>query len=620
MKNLKPFKDHEVDLYVDFVNHKVHEFIQEHSCIGLGPQYGVLSHDEVQNDLVLYRMHNHFEKPDNSNASNRKRKSLLAALKYDYHGLSHFQPGSDTSISVFSRKCLYEVRSNIITDLRDFRIDWCALPTSGETFISARGDTSILAKLRDKEQWCVTPDCSLYFSKIAYANRWIKKCAKQHINDSCGGMTNVFRSLLEKARSGEDVPDFVKDFINSNNKKNLGFNVFHYCLRKYVYTYVQGARFTTVPKGVEADRVIECEAMCNMFVQRAIEASLRTKIKDTFDIDLETSQEVHKLMISDLSNATIDLKNASNSVFMCVIKWLFPKNVYDMICRTRSGTISVPGVIDHYGLNMVAPMGNGYTFGLMTYILLHFARYFDSFAHVYGDDIIIDQDVAYDLIDVLGHIGFMTNDKKTFIDGAFRESCGAFTYNGLPLVSFKLEWASDICEAIINVNKLNVLRRVVTGKLQTDLDELWHTLKGCSPALSLCSEPTLFSSNATSVSDIWNHMSSLKQMLQVGIWVPTRMLVRLHKKLDSVRRRYEFNTPLREQLKTNLQIRNTYLRYEYRKVSVTYKKYPVQDVRSPAWVAYYLYNGRCSAPPLGRTIIKKKLIICEQGCYVNLAA
>ena len=102
-------------------------------------------------------------------------------------------------------------------------------------------------------------------------------------------------------------------------------------------------------------------------------------------------------------------------------------------------------------------MGNGFTFGLMTFTLLCAARQYDSFAHVFGDDIIIDGDVAPAFIDLLHVTGWTLNSSKTFLTGPFRESCGGFVHSGVYLDSYKIEWAENIVEACVTVNKVRRL-------------------------------------------------------------------------------------------------------------------------------------------------------------------
>jgi hypothetical protein len=81
-------------------------------------------------------------------------------------------------------------------------------------------------------------------------------------------------------------------------------------------------------------------------------------------------------------------------------------------------------------------MGNGFTFELESLIFASLAfaagagddgRTFT----VFGDDIIVQTDVAAEVLALLRYCGFETNDRKTFVKGPFRESCGGDYFNGV---------------------------------------------------------------------------------------------------------------------------------------------------------------------------------------------
>jgi hypothetical protein len=86
---------------------------------------------------------------------------------------------------------------------------------------------------------------------------------------------------------------------------------------------------------------------------------------------------------------------------------------------------------------MIAPMGNGYTFGLMSLVYYSLLRGYaqligsDSVITAYGDDIIVSSDFARNAVYLLQKFGFVINEQKSYITGPFRESCGGDYLNGI---------------------------------------------------------------------------------------------------------------------------------------------------------------------------------------------
>jgi hypothetical protein len=87
---------------------------------------------------------------------------------------------------------------------------------------------------------------------------------------------------------------------------------------------------------------------------------------------------------------------------------------------------------------MFSGMGNGCTFPVETVIFYALAKATaesegldNPILSVYGDDVIVDASVAQKVMDVFAHAGFKPNRGKSFIDGPFRESCGADFFLGV---------------------------------------------------------------------------------------------------------------------------------------------------------------------------------------------
>lgn len=100
-------------------------------------------------------------------------------------------------------------------------------------------------------------------------------------------------------------------------------------------------------------------------------------------------------------------------------------------------------------------MGNGYTFELESAIFYCVALATCEFlglptedVSVYGDDIIVPTQAAYQLKEILNELGFTLNQEKSFTSGPFRESCGADFFYGVNvrpfLIRSELKSASDV--------------------------------------------------------------------------------------------------------------------------------------------------------------------------------
>ena len=458
-----------VSQLASFVNQSIADFLSKNETyVPLGPDFGTMSYSEAAMNLQLHRMHKKFEVPEHADPAERKQRTLEDVIGYDIGGLKVFNPAC-MDLDPAVRHLLYNARERLNEIISDYRFSVSNLEfPSGETYVSASGDISLYAKLRDRHQWCVTLVCFELFARVAYNTPMLKYAARRHFK--------TFQR--ETNKKFDDTAMFVK--AKRLFPKKYGYEIFKAKLRCIV-TFVKAARLTTVPKTILVDRVIECDAFCNMIVQRAIDVGIWDLIKTHFGVDLKESQLLHKILIQDLSNATIDLKNASNSIWLAVVQW-FMKNTRLLrdLMASRCGIIETSGY--QYRLNMLSPMGNGFTFGVMTLLFLTISRELDSFAHVFGDDIIVDRDVAPLLIETLKSIGCQINETKTFTKGDFRESCGGFTSSGQYITSFDIEYAEDVVDAVSVINKIGIMANSHPTPVTQQLQELHYNLVRSVPA------------------------------------------------------------------------------------------------------------------------------------------
>lgn len=198
---------------------------------------------------------------------------------------------------------------------------------------------------------------------------------------------------------------------------------------------VQHNKIVCVPKNAKTSRTIAIEPTLNGFIQKGIDLELRSKLH-RFGINLSDqaiNQRLARLGSLDGGLATIDLSAASDSISIELVRELLPADWFLLLNATRSPSYQLSK--DNLTLRRYekfCSMGNGFCFPLETLIFSAAVAYCVSVTkpanscwHVYGDDIIVAQDSALLLLEVLADIGFKANMDKTFIVGPFRESCGA---------------------------------------------------------------------------------------------------------------------------------------------------------------------------------------------------
>ena len=221
----------------------------------------------------------------------------------------------------------------------------------------------------------------------------------------------------------------------------------------YILKVVDFCRYTSVPKTFDIERGIAIEPTLNVYIQLGVKSVLYARLKNRWDIDLTDQSWNQELALSSSKTddlVTVDLKGASNSVTVLAACMLLPVEWFDFLDDLRSRNIKIPLESDprRKTINrteMFSAMGNGFTFAIETIIFAALARYAmrktgtkGSMA-VYGDDIIIPQPAYKVLHELLLLFGFQINEDKTFVNGPFRESCGADCLLGYDVTPFKLD-------------------------------------------------------------------------------------------------------------------------------------------------------------------------------------
>lgn len=229
---------------------------------------------------------------------------------------------------------------------------------------------------------------------------------------------------------------------------------------------VEENRVVTVPKSAKTQRVIAAEPTGNLFLQKGFGGYFRKVLKRVgVDLDDQTINQdaAAKAYLDGL--ATIDLRSASDTLSTQLVYELIPSDWFDALStlRCRFGIYSDPtsGLDRKVYYEKFSSMGNGYTFELESLIFWALSsacmelKGFRGQPFVYGDDIIVPQAVASDVIQLLSFAGFETNLDKTFVSGNFFESCGRHYFAGYDVSPpYQKEVVSDVFEAIRFHNRI----------------------------------------------------------------------------------------------------------------------------------------------------------------------
>lgn len=291
--------------------------------------------------------------------------------------------------------------------------------------------THLLRKLSDEQLWTVSPGA---------------------IHHAFGGLLrnhHYLESLLDRNGQGIVCLDYERAFEKYISRLDV----------------VNNNKLSFVLKTAKTHRSIATEPLLNGFYQKGIDQVLRKKLlKAGMDLsDQSRNQTFAREGSTDDSEngfVTIDIKGASNSNAISPVRYLYPPDWFDLFNRTRSHYLSWKGELIRY--NMLCSMGNGFCFPVETLTFAALCHACDcgilgTDYLVYGDDIIVRKRYAQKVINLLKHYGFTVNSEKTFIEGPFRESCGADWFNGEDVRPFTLDFTFDSVESVFKF--LNLSKR-----------------------------------------------------------------------------------------------------------------------------------------------------------------
>jgi len=215
-------------------------------------------------------------------------------------------------------------------------------------------------------------------------------------------------------------------------KENTDLDIPHYWqVHRHAFIVTPGS-LNSVPKNALTERSIVIEPTLATPNQKSIGQEIRKLLKIA-GCDLSSQSHNQDLALyGSLTEeiVTVDVKNASNSMFLLLVFHLVTNEEwFDLLNRFRTSTVEYKGSVQQ--LEMFSSMGNGFTFELESLIFYAIAMVVcerckadTRLVSVYGDDIIVPMSCYAKLVEVLDVCGFEVNMSKTHTKGFFRESCG----------------------------------------------------------------------------------------------------------------------------------------------------------------------------------------------------
>lgn len=218
------------------------------------------------------------------------------------------------------------------------------------------------------------------------------------------------------------------------------------------------SRLIAVPKTQKGPRLIAAEPVAHQWCQQVIKDFLTDRLDATpirrsvHFRDQSYNQEAARRASRARSGWTIDLSNASDRLSVWVVERAFRRNQSLLSALHATRTRWISNEIDRHSprfslIRKFATAGSAVTFPVQSIVfcciaigvLLHQRNVKPTIKSiqkaarevlVFGDDIIVPDDVGVPMQGILDHLGFKVNTQKTFGIGRFRESCGLECFDG----------------------------------------------------------------------------------------------------------------------------------------------------------------------------------------------
>lgn len=263
--------------------------------------------------------------------------------------------------------------------------------------------------------------------------------------DGCDFYTKVFAGTLAGSRDTwawwwDNTDRDIRWRAAMNRRTELG-------LRNAVRSH---STVSVAPKTADIGRTFFTQPAVSLWGQKGVGSLIERRLRQLYNLDLTKQEGVNQLMAQEGSFsqkfATIDSTSASDTISregLC--REILPKHMFKMLDFFRCKSVQIPGK-GRVRLGMMSEMGNGFNFPLQTLIFSCVIRATYRQAGlkpamcgdlaspgawgVYGDDMIVVGHLAPRVLRYMELCGFLPNRSKTYVEGRFRESCGADFIDG----------------------------------------------------------------------------------------------------------------------------------------------------------------------------------------------
>lgn len=431
-----------------------------------------------------YQIQALLKKCPTGNSADKKRQDEVALAKFylsenqcAFFNQQGFRvltwPEDDSTLMNLLQYARQEIERVIGSDLPQLSsLMLSARPGPGATFVPLpkhlKGATTAYYKLNLSEHLAVSYEAlpfAVYL--IQHDERWLR------------ALEETYRSFLV-SESGPLPLNWLMDLIAVEDNVN-----------KVVF----------IPKNEKESRGIAIELGLNVQLQLGVDGYIRSQLKP-FGVNLDSQVHNQHLARDGVLRglSTLDLRSASDGVSLKLCQLLLPPEWFEYLCLLRSSKGTLPdGSIVEY--EKISSMGNGYTFALESLIFYAIVkaaarccgrRLKRSEFAIYGDDIIVPQDLALITIEALNACGFSVNTDKTFVAGRFRESCGADFVDGIDVRPIFIKDLPEYVDDLYGI--YNRLRGWLVQHLYLEDDEVYEVLKpilASIPEDELCWGPAL---------------------------------------------------------------------------------------------------------------------------------
>jgi len=243
------------------------------------------------------------------------------------------------------------------------------------------------------------------------------------------------------------------------------------------------SKVSLVPKDSRGPRLICAEPVEYMWLQQGLGRKIMAHLETnnlTKGVVNFTDQSINQRIALTSSHpgngefATLDLKDASDRVGLWLVRYLFRDTTLLPFLEALRSDVTILPDGREISLKKFAPMGSALCFPIESIVfwsLLHALvctslklplnkSNFRTF--VYGDDLIVPTEYAYESIDLLETVGLLVNRDKSCFTGDFRESCGVDAFRGENVTPTKLrrQWQGNTLDATCYAHYVNTVNEL----------------------------------------------------------------------------------------------------------------------------------------------------------------